>query len=403
MTRKQKKAAGRDGRLDLLRKELHLAGINLRSFLPRWGRPPGIRDVILNELLVTLEAPIHEGQIPPYGSIVVGRERQFEKMIPLRPDELELARKAADGSSGLLVFYPQKLAGLLLLDPAAAPELQLAELTRHTDGIAFRRDRFGVVRVYGSGGGLRHVGRRWDTSPALADAFAKVHRSAPMVEWSVLADILRFAYFVLSPWYIGATLVWVLSSADPFTQMGVDLRPLRLSVAPTGAEPSIAFAAHLLAQFDGATILAPDGRILRTGVQLSASEKAKEFIAPLPGTRHTSAQRASYDFANTIIVTVSADGPVTIFSDGLSIFKLWWFSADDAADGIHKAHGAAVKDAVWASADTVTCERCGKTSSVEILTRAGWRENEQANCQVCKERIAEARCFMMHANVVKVF
>ena len=183
-----------------------------------------------------------------------------------------LVRNAEVGSSSLR---------LLLLDPAAAPELQLAELTRHTDGIAFRRDRFGVVRVYGSGGGLRHVGRRWETSPSLADAFAKVHRSAPMVGWSVLADILRFAYFVLSPWYIGATLVWVLSSADPFTQMGVDLQPLRLSVAPTGAEPSIAFAAHLLAQFDGATILAPDGRILRTGVQLSASERAKEFIAPL--------------------------------------------------------------------------------------------------------------------------
>jgi DisA bacterial checkpoint controller nucleotide-binding/Probable sensor domain DACNK len=388
-------------RIALLRNELTLAGINVRSYFPSWARKRGVFDSVLRELLVVLEAPVHEGLIPPYGSIVVPKGVDLAPIVRLETKDLPLARKAADGTSALLAFQEDELSGLLLVDPAAAPDLQVAELARHSDGIAFRRERSGVGRVYTVEGGLRYAGRTWARSPALYEAMQTTRRAAPMVDITTLASLLEFAYYVLSPWYIGATLVWLLTDDDPFDGQGTDLRPLQLSVDPAKQAPSLAFAAHLLAQFDGATVVSREGRLLRTGFHLTATQAANEFIPAYEGTRHTSARRASFDLPRTIIVTVSADGPVTIFSDGVSIFQIGWFSADRAAAAYRKTFGRALDDSVWSSGHSAVCGRCGKTSQIEILTIAGWRESEQADCPICGETIAEARCFTIHANIVK--
>jgi len=135
---------------------------------------------------------------------------------------------------------------------------------------------------------------------------------------------------------------------------------------------------------------------------LSASDAAQKWIPPYEGTRHTSARRASFDYPQAIVITVSADGPVTIFSDGVSIFQIGWFSADRAAAAYRKTFGRALEDAVWASGDLAKCKQCGKTSQVEILTIAGWRDNEEVDCPICGQSLATARCFTIHANVVKV-
>ena len=102
-------------RLSLLRRELLLAGVNLRRLFPLWARPSVVRESILRELLVALEAPVHEGLIPPYGSIIAPKDADFGVVLPLKDKDLDLARKAADGSSALLAFRENSLAGLLLL------------------------------------------------------------------------------------------------------------------------------------------------------------------------------------------------------------------------------------------------------------------------------------------------
>lgn len=317
-------------RLTLLRRELHLAGVSLPRLFPPWARPKVVRESILRELLVALEAPVHEGLIPPYGSIIAPKGANLSAVLSLEDKDLDLARKAADGSSALLAFRESRLAGLLLLDPSSAPDLQLARIACALKGIAIRRERSGVVRLYGPIGSLRHGGRRWSVSPSIGDAIGRIRQAAPMVDSGLLFKLLEFAYYVLSPWYIGATLVWLLSDRDPFCRQ-VDLQPLRLSIFPGAGAPTVAFAAHLLAQFDGATIISRDGGLLATGVHLTSSPQAERLLPALAGTRHTSARRASYDHSDTLVITVSADGPVTVFSDGLNIFELGWFSTDESA------------------------------------------------------------------------
>ncbi len=73
------------------------------------------------------------------------------------------------------------------------------------------------------------------------------------------------------------------------------------------------------------------------------------------------------------------------------------------ARAMRRAYGRAVEDAVWSSSNVVKCKSCGKTSVVEVLTVAGWRENESVSCPICNETLAEEHCFSMHANIVKVF
>lgn len=393
----------RRNRINLLKRELKLSGISINSFFPDWAKSREVREAILAEMIVALDAHVHEGLIPPYGSIVVPKNRKPDRVIPIDASAVPLARMAADGSSGLLVLQEGRPTGLMLIDPADAPDLKLAGLARELDSVAFTRGRSGVLRVYTLEGALRYSGRHWSKSPSIYDAQQTILTAAPMLDRGKLAHVLEFAYYVLSPWYIGATLVWLLDGNDPFVDQGVDLRPLGLSVEPKDGSPSVAFAAHLLAQFDGATVVDLEGRLLRTGIQLSATANAIKFVPAYSGTRHTSARRASFDLANAVVVTVSSDGPVTVFSDGLSVLELWFHSAEREAAGLSAVRRVAgVSDGVWTSSGRAVCQNCGKTSNIEVVIVSGWKDDESASCPVCGETVAEARCFNIHANVVKV-
>jgi DNA integrity scanning protein DisA with diadenylate cyclase activity len=377
-----------EDRLNLLRKELRLAGVSLRQFLPLWAQSDLVCESILSELLVALEAPVHEGFIPPSGSLFVPKSAELSAVLPLEDKDIDLARKAANGSSALLAFRETRLTGLLLLDPSSAPVLQLARLARTLDGVAILRDRHGIVRLYGpSTGSLQHTSRRWSISPSISDAMERTCQAAPMVDRELLFKLLELAHYVLSPWHIGATLIWRLSDRNPLgRKRKVDLRPLRLSVSPEAGAPTLAFAAHLLAQYDGATVVSPSGHLVSTGIHLTSSSKAESLLRARHGARHTSALRTSYDHSDTLVITVSSDGPVTVFSDGLNIFELGWFSADEFTEEIGKLSGQHPRD-VMSAAYEMTCPNCGKTSCIERLTVVGWRDHEAAHCRVCMKSL----------------
>jgi len=127
--------------------------------------------------------------------------------------------------------------------------------------------------------------------------------------------------------------------------------------------------------------------ILTTGVQLTPSDQAQS-------------KRASFDLPATLIVTVSADGPVTVFSDGVNVFE-WAFSASVTAEAYRRASPSR-RDGIWPDRDMAQCPKCGKHSRIEKLTIAGYRDDETADCPVCKTEVATGRCTYLHANIVKV-
>lgn len=383
--------------LDLLRRELEVAGVDWITFLPSWARHAVSADRVLHELLIAVNAPVHEGHIPPYASIVLDDAPPLSAFLRLEASNLELARKAADGRATVAVFERNGFVGLLTLDASLDPDLALVRLALERDGIAIHRNEKGHVRLYSPHGALRNIGRQWAHGPSIATAVETIRTVAPAVDETVLLRLLEFAYFILSPRHIGATIVWLLTESNAFAGVGDDLSPLRLSTQDEAASRLLSFADHLLAQFDGATIVSRTGDVIATGIHLRASDRAQQCIKALAGLRHTSAKRGSFDHPDTLIITVSADGPVTVFSDGVSVFQLEWLSARDVA---------AARDEsgliVFAFEGSLRCQTCEKLCEIETLKVPQLREPErEIPCPICGSLLATMRCSMARATVKK--
>lgn len=69
-------------------------------------------------------------------------------------------------------------------------------------------------------------------------------------------------------------------------------------------------------------IVAHDGRLLAVNVILRPKRASEQAVPAAKGTRHTSAARHTYDCPDVLAFVVSADGPVTVFSDGQRIADL---------------------------------------------------------------------------------
>jgi DNA integrity scanning protein DisA with diadenylate cyclase activity len=383
--------------LDLLRRELAVAEVDWSAFLPWWAKSGDSGDAVLHELLIAVNAPVHEGHIPPYASIVVADAAPLSALVPLEVSYLDLARKAADGRATVVVFERNRFVGLLTLDASLDPDLALVRLAVKRDGVALHRNEKGHVRLYSPHGALRNIGRQWAQGPSLNSAVETIRSVAPEVDENVLVRLLEFAYFILSPRHIGATIVWLLGETNPFAGVGDDLSPLRLSTQDDAASRLLSFADHLLAQFDGATIMSRAGDVIATGIHLRATDRAQLHVKALPGTRHTSAKRGSFDHPDTLVVTISADGPVTVFSDGVSVFQLEWLSARDVA---------AARDEsglmVFTFEGVLGCDACGKRCELETLKAPGSREAERdIPCPVCGTVLATIRCSAARATVRK--
>jgi len=117
------------------------------------------------------------------------------------------------------------------------PDLQITRLVESTDGVGVLRDADSLVRVHSPVGTLRQQSRKWFRVPAIADAVRRVLLAAPQASFKPLRALLEFAFFVLSPRRIGATLIWMLSDRVPYENL--DIRALQLSVSPLSWAASV--------------------------------------------------------------------------------------------------------------------------------------------------------------------
>jgi DNA integrity scanning protein DisA with diadenylate cyclase activity len=269
------------------------------------------------------------------------------------------------------------------------------------NGAIITADARGVVRIVYPAGVAIHRTRRWREKPMVNAVISRAYDFLAHKSWSKFEEILFFAYHALSPRHIGATIVWCLQmpAAAEAAAMApaVDLEGLGLNVSNDAHRSMLR---HLLSQTDGATIVAEDGSVTGTGAQLKYSEQSTKYIGTSSGTRHTSAQRFSFDCASTIVVTVSADGPVTVFSDGINVVELTFRSADGAAKALGRMVPEKRNDIV-PSSWTETCKNCGKTSVIEEVVIYGWKDREEARCPICRGELASSMCFTISAHVIK--
>jgi hypothetical protein len=223
-----------------------------------------------------------------------------------------------------------------------------------------------------------------------------------MVNKRLLVAILEFCLHALGANKTGATLAWFLKSPSQdmislVARVQTDTQSLEINLSD---QQSLSALQSILERNDGAALISPDGKLLGVGAHLATSPASMDLIPAYAGTRHTSARRFSYDRPETIVFTVSSDGPVTIFSDGLEIGKIDTYDAF-SVELAYKNLATDANDVVSSSWET-TCSKCGKTSIVHEIFIYGWRENETVDCPLCGTQLEARRCYALNARLIKM-
>jgi DNA integrity scanning protein DisA with diadenylate cyclase activity len=375
-----------------IKAELELAGVRLPTV-------PGISEsAILEELAYALAPPIHEEFQPSFGAICAPPlGLQHARLKPFLDVPASAETSTASNGTTSFSLVVSALRKFVVFPSYVGGEFNLTTLASDITGIVIQRDVHGTVRIFTGDAVYVNQGRKWWRKHAWRVLLKNVREHVPQGDDNILEQILAFSIHVLSPSHTGATIVWWLTDIptgvyEPRHQLAA----LGLRVAPE----YLATIQHLLSQHDGATIVSPSGEIVATGVHLQASDTARHLISETRGTRHTSAIRYSYDEARVVVITISQDGPISVFSDGARLGEVQVYSALDDAHTIMKEIPAKLGQAYADSWERV-CTGCGKTMRIEALVIAGWKDKEEAHCQVCRTEVGSRMCFKIDAYVVK--
>lgn len=359
---------------------------------------------VLAELSYALSPILHEGKLQPYGFIAIEKSNAsaiksvFQKILVNLPE----ARRVADGCHSFSIFKSGQFHGVFMPQYAAYTELQLVQLQQELNAIICITDTDGITKLFCDAGLFIHQYRNWQKKPCISRALHNIRRCAPQADSEILKNLLEFCFHDLSSCKIGATLVWCL--AEPSAAEWENMRPnfmLQDIETRVGSDRSVAVLRHLLSYSDGAVILDAQARAIGVGAQLKYSEASKRLIEAHTGTRHTSAQRFSYDFVKGIVFVVSSDGPVTVFSDGMSVTGLdVRFTDEPLAEDPEEVF---LPEAGSAScSNEVTCQGCQKHLKIQETDSDEFKKLERSlHCPICNHFIHSVTCSNLDVYVVK--
>ena len=379
----------RDEMQDLLLDELRLNGV---SFQKPWLAAANVT----NEVVFSLIPKVHEGKINSYGVFIVESVADLEnyELIPFPEDQIDLARKLANGEEYFVLYEKSRFLGLVEFKTSISSEILFIRSFPISGGLIIQRNSMGVTKFFQGDSLTIHDNRRWYTKPNVKTAAWKVSQCVGNIDKNILKSILEFAFHLVSPTNrVGAILVWFLNDSTETT----DLSTLNLSIM---SESRAKMIGHLLSQVDGATFLDRKGNLLKTGVQLKYSEASRRLIPEFRGTRHTSSLRFSYDLEDAIVVTISEDGPVTVFSSGANIADLQIYSAHKQARLLRKELPE-VSEKITSSSFEVVCKECGKNSMIEQVQLEGFNERRILLCPICKNEFYSSECFSLEGRPYK--
>jgi hypothetical protein len=341
--------------------------------------------ILLEELDYARHPALHEGRAPRYGALVsLGERPVWDKLTaPTKIEscgaELGLLRRLADGRASFVVRRLDRPNGLVSFDQSLEYESSAVRLRQETGAFVIQRNATGLVRVAGPEGVVTWDGTHWSVKPLAENRAAAIRRLVPQAPPDVLAGLLELCVHWLSAGRVGATLVLALDG-DPRELEHVDLSSA-ISVPPlyVTRRQDLPPLLSVLSQVDRAALVDPDGRVTTVGVGLRSSDHSATLVDSTGGTRHTSARRFSFDETAVVVFVVSADGPVSVFSDGAAAAKV---RTDLCHSGFPAAAPASMVNLEGET--TVHCGRCLRPLLVDEVRFAGWRGRpERLSCPVC--------------------
>jgi DNA integrity scanning protein DisA with diadenylate cyclase activity len=383
----------------LLARELELNGIKIENN-HKWLSSK----TILNELSIVIASEAHEGLIPSVGVLFVevAAELYGVDYVLVSVEHIEMARKFANGIDCFLIYEKDIFFGLVYFKEPISNELLLVRAFPPSGGLFVQRGAGGIIKFFQGNNIILLENRNWYRKPLIKEAAWKISRCVSEINHNVLNTVLEFAFHLLSPIpKVGATIVWWLNEIPKdnveLLTTGIEMNDFRFSLLDEKKANSFC---HFFSLIDGATYVNSGGDILRTGIHLKNSNKSRTIIPELKGTRHTSAKRFSYDFTNTLVITISSDGPVTIFSDGVNIAGLSIHPSYKSAHDLRKILPEKQLD-ITSSTYELICHYCGKNLVVEQVNVFEWDKDLILNCPICQGILKTENCFTLECRPFK--
>jgi|GEM_PF-1016778 len=379
-------------------------------------------DVLCEEIVYARYVSVHEGYRPSYGCFIVPDLSAIDTdsaiiLTSLResntggtitgdpaadadgaPSSSDATGKPADADlasdlrllvDGEHTFLVRDLLGRTAFGTTDSPsdDLSLLNLCRGVAGVCVQRQRDGRVQMLMEGIVCINDGYDWRwlvTARELLPSVVESLDPPPDLTEELarhLGEALDLCVHVLSPRGIGATLVWRIGSQGPVGSVSNVPNSLPTELNLFSTRDRFAIVA-LLASVDGACFVERDGRIANYWAMLDPSSEAKLLVAEQGGTRHTSAKRYSYDEPRSIVIVVSADGPVTLFSDGAMLARLADTQQSQERTWLTRlplAQGAQVSSNI----ESFECPKCAKQIAVEVDTHPDADASRIVRCPVC--------------------
>ena len=354
------------------------------------GEFRGLKSILAPEVSRCFEPPVHEGQRSPYGALIARDDDPGESDTLLQISDLEELRRAANGVNTVAYCVKGQPLRLLRLKKPLDSQENCCRLAAFVDGVVTRVDSSGMIWVV-SGEAVTTIDHNngW-TRPAIDGIVPVLNHLAPTAEGPTLDSLVRLVYSHLSPTKVGTTLLYSLTDLDETIHQnsGTPIEELKLNVR-NRADWSV--IEHESRHADGAVIVERTGQVPRKGVILTPTPAASAREQTSGGTRHNSACRHTYDRPDLLAFVVSADGPVSVFSDGVNAFSL---VLPDRKLPWNPSGGE-----MWT--DETNCPRCGALLTVRKIVLYGWREREEGQCPICNADVGSVHGWMVEVGLVK--
>jgi DNA integrity scanning protein DisA with diadenylate cyclase activity len=372
--------------------------------------------VVIEEIAYARQPPVHEGRRSSYGALVSDTPERLAllaenreplpagRRISLRDAEpeggnVDYIRKMCNGRTTFLVRSMRGPEYLLELNPEAT-EQGLAQLVSANVRV-IQRTPGGAVKVFTPTHVYVFEHGEWRAKIFASDAASMLEQiffpDGPSSAVEVLSELLSFSLHILSSRHIGATFVWFPNPSYPRLSTSRFDGQLPPALLHTNHRPHAEPLATLLAAIDGACFVGPTGQIEFIEVKLPSTARATSLIAAEGGLRHTSAKRYSFDNPSCIIFVVSHDGPVTVYSDGMSVLQLRAGpSYASSIDGVAQ-HDIAQHD-IFGSRRPKPCPHCDKELMVERVHGRHKDRPMSIDCPICDYADLESdNAVAMHA------
>ena len=344
----------------------------------------------------------HEGKYPKIGIVFSENDlsKYSDEVLPIKNKNINLSLRLSDGESSFLWFGAQKyINGILLFEDLKNNEYNLMKLSEKTNSIIFiYKDK--EIKIFAEGNIYTHENRDWKIKNGIKEKIEEIVNLTDYKYPDVVIKLIEFAYYELSPNKIGSILIYLLN--NDYEKIKELKPPIEFNDYKINFKKKIHhyLVKNFLKQIDGATLILPKGNIWGTGLHLQYSKNSKNIILEEKGTRHTSAKRFTYDYSNAIVIVTSEDGPVTVYSDGVSM-------------PISASHNTIPKKIILSNqekdskkqikikSDIATCSNCKKNHRVESIRTSVFDPLKILYCKVCGTKLYERKARVIDYKIIK--